>query len=130
VDYAVVAKGIPPPAPPAEAPAVSAGGTVTAAASTPAPADVAFDPEALHVEVKSLVASRDLITEEFGEVVLMAEKPGLTVLLDGKPVTRSLPFTMKLPAGKYEIRSVETGKTLLERQIEVRAGQTIQLMLK
>ena len=34
------------------------------------------------------------------------------------------------PPGKYEFRSVESGKTLLEKQIEVKSGDTVQLMLK
>jgi len=134
VDYAAVAKLLPPPAPAqpvlAATPAVpAAAGAAATASTTPATADP-FDLEHLHVEVKSLVASRDLVTEDYGEVLIGSDKPDMGVVFDGKPLTRSLPFTLKVPAGKYVIRSVEAGKTLLEREVEVKPGASVRLMLQ
>jgi hypothetical protein len=56
--------------------------------------------------------------------------PNTTVLLDGKPITRQLPYTMKVPAGKYVIRTVDSGQTLGSQEIEVKAGVALELAFK
>jgi hypothetical protein len=70
------------------------------------------------------------VAEEFGEINFVAGKPGVAVLLDGKVSARSLPHTLKVPAGKYTIKAIEAGKVLLERQVQVKPGEVVNLALK
>jgi hypothetical protein len=77
-----------------------------------------------------MVVSRDLVSEEFGEVQFQSINPQMAVVLDGHPVTRTLPYKMKLPAGKYGIRWVEAGAVIEERQVEVKVGGSLQLQVR
>jgi hypothetical protein len=79
--------------------------------------DVASAGETLHVAME----------REFGVVALTSDRQDAAVLLDGKPVSSALPAKLKIPAGKYEIRTVQEGKTLTSREIDVRAGTTVEL---
>jgi len=135
VDYVAVARQLPPPQPvpnygvpaqPASVVAAEPGANAPADPAAPAPITL----EDLHVEVKSLSATRDLMTEEFGEIEFRSGRQQMPVLVDGKAVTRSLPYTLKIPPGKYEIKTIEAGKTLVERQVEVKSGAKVELILK
>lgn len=141
VDYAGLIKQLPPPpvaAPkePAPAPAPAAAPAaeqpVQTAAATPPPA--ADEPritlDDLYVEVKSIAGARDLISEEFGELTVRSTKKGLGVMLDGKAVARQLPYTLRLPAGEYELRLMEAGRKTQERRVRIRANVTADLDLQ
>jgi hypothetical protein len=45
-------------------------------------------------------------------------------------MARQLPFTLKVAAGKYQIRAIDHGKTLITRDVEVTAGATVDVSLK
>ena len=81
------------------------------------------------MEVKSVAGSRDLISEEFGELTVRSSKKGMAVILEGKAVSRQLPYTLKLPPGEYELRTIEGGRKLYERRVRVKAGATTELEL-
>ena len=120
VDYAAIAKQL--PAPPATAPE-----PVATAAVANEQARITLDD--LYVEVKSVAGSRDLISEEFGELTVRSSKKGMAVVLEGKAVSRQLPYTLKLPPGEYELRTIEGGRKLSERRVRVKAGATTELEL-
>jgi uncharacterized caspase-like protein len=84
--------------------------------------------DSFHVEIQSV--TRDLIREEFGTLELKSDQPGAAVMLDGKTMARQLPFTLKVAAGKYQIRAIDHGKTLITRDVEVTAGATVDVSLK
>jgi hypothetical protein len=84
----------------------------------------------LHVEVSSASATRDLTIRKLaqpggdeGFVQLEGLSAEATVLVEGKPVSAKGRLT--LPAGKYEVRLVENGKTLGTQTVEVKALSTI-----
>ena len=84
----------------------------------------------LYVEVKAVGGTRDLVTEEFGQLTIKATgKREIGLMLEGRPVSRKLPYTVKVPPGKYEIRTIETGKALSERRVEVKSGMNPDLVL-
>ncbi len=139
VDYAALIKLLPPPpAPPAAAadPAPGApqgeGGanTTTTAVTRPPNAEPQITLDDLYVEVKSVAGSRDLVTEEFGELTVRSTKKGMGVMLEGKAVSRQLPYTLKLPAGEYELRTMASGRKLTERRIKIKSGVTSELDLQ
>jgi hypothetical protein len=139
VDYAALIKQLPPPpAAPKEqpAPAPATEQPVQTAAATPPPAAAAAAEEPritlddLYVEVKSVAGARDLISEEFGELTVRSAKKGLGVMLDGKAVARQLPYTLRLPAGEYELRLMEAGRKTQERRVRIRANTTTDLDLQ
>jgi tetratricopeptide (TPR) repeat protein len=128
VDFAAIAKTVvpvvarrtpppPPPSPPAgEAPAA------------PGP----IDPNMMRVEIRSAsgVATRDLVLEGFGEIAFVSDLQEVAILVNGQPVTRKLPFTVRLGAGVYEVKVLSSGNILTERQVEVRQGQRTELVVK
>jgi tetratricopeptide (TPR) repeat protein len=127
------AKQLPEPPAPAAAPpeqVASAPSATPAPGAAPGAADEAISLANFHVEIRSLSATRDLIREEFGELRMKSALPNTTVLLDGRPITRQLPYTMKVPAGKYVIRTVDSGQTLGSQEIEVKAGVALELAFK
>ncbi len=130
VDYAAVAKQLPPPPAPAPPPA----STLSAAAVAPPPPPPSDEPrltlDDLYVEVKAVAGSRDLISEDPGQLTVRSAKKGMGVMLEGKAVSRQLPFTLKLPPGEYELRTIEAGKKLSERRIRIKANTTTELDLQ
>jgi tetratricopeptide (TPR) repeat protein len=127
VDYVAFAKKLPPPAISAQAAPVA---TVAAAAPpAAAPDEPRITLDDLYVEVKSVAGSRDLVSEEMGELTVRSKKKGMGVMLEGKPVSRQTPFTMKLPAGEYDLRTVEAGKKMGERRIKIKPNATTELDL-
>ena len=80
-----------------------------------------------HVEVVPTADSRNLrvragAPEEFGYVQFDSPSGDTPVLFDGKQV--SLPAKLKLPTGKYEIRTVDAGKVVNSQNLEVKPLST------
>ena len=113
---------LPMPRPEALAPAVE-----VAANQPPADSGGPITIDSFYVDVQSVAASRDLSREEFGELQIQSAQPKAAVMLDGKAVARQLPITLKVPAGKYDIRTVDRGKTISTRQIEVQPGRATEV---
>src|ERR1035438_6183640 len=110
----------------------SASAAVEATAQTPVTAttpDHAADAQALalsnaifHVEVVPTGDSRNLRIrpgepEEFGYVQFDGPAGETPVVFEGKQLV--LPTKLKLPAGKYEIRTVDQGKVVNRQDLEV-----------
>ena len=140
VDYGAIAKQIPQPpviAPPATGvPSVAAIPPQPTEVAQAAPVVAAPNPEEpritlddLYVDVKAVGGSRDLVTEEFGSLTIRSSKKDMGVMVDGRAVSRKLPYTVKLPPGKYDIRTIGAGKQLAERRIEVKSGVSANLDL-
>ncbi len=111
---------------PAQAPAVAEN---TLQAPAEAPPDHADDAQVaavsnaiFHVEVVPTGDTRNLrlrsdAAEEFGYVQFDGPAGETPVLFAGKQVV--LPTKLKLPAGKYEIRTVDEGKVVNRQDLEV-----------
>jgi tetratricopeptide (TPR) repeat protein len=127
VDFAALVKSVPvvarraPPPPPAAPPE-----TAVPAAEGP------IDPSMMRVEIRSAsaAATRDLVVEGFGEIAFVSELQEVAILVNGQPVTRKLPFTVKLGAGTYDVKVLSSGNILTERKVEVRQGQRSELVVK
>jgi tetratricopeptide (TPR) repeat protein len=148
VDYAAIAKKLPPPPAVQPPPSPVANPTGSAAAATAPqqqqpqhieqPQQTAaveqqqvITLDDLYVDVKAVGGTRDLVTEEFGQITIRSfGKKEIGLMLEGRPVTRKLPYTAKLPPGKYEIRTMEAGKSRSERRVEVKSGNNPDLVLQ
>ena len=135
VDYASIAKKIPPPpvfAAPVVAPAPVAPQQLAEPAQTAAvETQQVITLDDLYIDVKAVAGTRDLVTEEFGELTIKAtSKKEIGLMLEGRAVSRKLPYTVKLPPGKYEIRTFEAGKARSERRVEVKSGLNPDLVLQ
>jgi hypothetical protein len=87
--------------------------------------------DAIHIDIKSASSTgRDLVVEGFGELALVSECGEAGILLDGKLVARALPYTVRLAPGSYDIRVQSAGQTMVERQVVIRSGQKVELVLK
>lgn len=111
------------PIPQVEAPA-AAETVTTAEAAGPITLD------SFHVEVQSVAGGRDLVREEFGELQISSTQANAAVMLDGKSVAKQLPYTLRVPAGKYEIRTVDHGRTMNSKQVEVAPGRVVDVVFK
>ena len=98
----------------------------TATATPPEPAadaqTAAVTSAVFHVEVVSTGDSRNLrirpgAAEEFGYIQFEGSLGNTPVVFEGKQVV--LPTKLKLPAGKYEIRTVDEGKVVNRQDMEV-----------
>ncbi|MBE0656679.1 MAG: hypothetical protein IH602_03260, partial [Bryobacteraceae bacterium] len=91
-----------------------------------------IDPNMMRVEIRSAnaTATRDLVIEGFGEIAFVSELQEVAILVNGQPVTRKLPFTVRLGAGTYDVKVLSSGNVLTERQVEVRQGQRTELVVK
>jgi hypothetical protein len=78
-------------------------------------------------ETRNLRLRRTSSDDEFGTVEIDANGGGTPVVFEGAKMI--LPGKLKLPVGKYEIRSVEKGKVVDQQPVEVKAGtnQTIKV---
>ena len=130
MDYSSWAKQMPllkAPVPPV----IEAAATRPPDAATVAASQGPFvDLESFHLEVKSEVAARDLVQEaDFGELRLSSSRPGASVVVDGKNITK-LPVQLKLPPGKYNVKVVERGATLQSKEVEVRSNSSVELIFQ
>ena len=103
--------------PAAETPVAAMPPEPGAAAQTAAVTNAVF-----HVEVVPTADSRNLrirpgAPEEFGYVQFDGPPGDTPVVFGGKQV--ALPAKLKLPAGKYEIRTVDAGKVVTSQNLEV-----------
>ncbi|MFB3825529.1 MAG: caspase family protein [Bryobacteraceae bacterium] len=71
-----------------------------------------------------------VLTQDFGFVYLAGPQENVTVLLDGIPIARQIPARLQVPAGAYQVRTVEQGKAVKERQVEVKPLGTVQLAVR
>lgn len=106
-----------------------AAADTTAQTAAVAPPDHGDDAQAatvnnaiFHVEVVPTGDTRNLrlrpdAAEEFGYVQFDGPAGGTPVVFAGKQVV--LPTKLKLPAGKYEIRTVDLGKVVTRQDVEV-----------
>ena len=128
-DYAAMAKqfAAPPPQPSAEAAAPA-----EVAAAVPGAQVETGQLGAVQVDIRPRehIAGRDLKVEAPGELVLVSERPEVSILVEGKPVARKLPYAARLAAGTYDIRVLSGAEVLVERQVVVRAGQKVEMSIK
>ena len=90
-----------------------------------------MSPDAIHIDIKSTSSTgRDLVVEGFGELALVSESGEAGILLDGKQVARRLPYTVRLAPGSYDVRVQSAGQTTAERQVVIKPGQKVELVLK
>lgn len=129
VDYAAIAKKLPAPAPLPEPVSAAAATTPASPAAPVAQEEARITLDDLYIDVKSVAGTRDLVSEEVGELTVRSPKKGMGVMLEGRPVSRQTPFTMKLPPGEYELRTIEGGKKMSERRIKVKPNATTELEL-
>jgi uncharacterized caspase-like protein len=109
VDYAEVAQRL---AAPPSGPAAEPGGYL------------------VDVRAETAAAGRDLMIEGYGELAFVSELPSVTVMVNGRPVTRKLPHTLRLPAGNYEVRVLLSGDVLNERKVQIGSAQRVELEVK
>ncbi|MEO8593407.1 MAG: caspase family protein [Candidatus Solibacter sp.] len=98
------------------------------------PAEPATDAKALalsnaifHVELVPTGEGRDLkirrvenaAPQEFGTLEFKGTEGETPIVYDGKPVAHSVPAQVKVPVGKYEIRTVQDGKILTRQDVDV-----------
>jgi len=127
MDYAAVARKIEaPPVPPAGLPAAV---TPTETATVTGPG---IHEGAMQVDIRSRenAGGRDLKVEDPGELAITSQREEVTILVEGKPVARKLPFFAKLAAGVYDLRILSGNKVLAERQVVIRAGQRAEVVVK
>ena len=59
------------------------------------------------------------LEHEFGMVEFQGTQGGTPVVFDGKEVAAQVPATVRVPVGKYEIRTMQEGKILNRQDVEV-----------
>ena len=112
------------PAAPDAAPPTAGAPETAAAEPSPSPINNAI----FHVEVVPTGDSRNLHLrqtgqpEEFGYVQFDGPDRVTPVVFEGKQVV--LPATLRLPTGKYEVRTVAEGKVLSRQDVEVTPATT------
>jgi tetratricopeptide (TPR) repeat protein len=67
---------------------------------------------------------------ETGFMKFLGAQAETAILLDGKPVSRQVPATLQLPAGRYAIRGVREGKAAFTLDAEVKAMSTVEVSLE
>lgn len=105
-------------------------GVSTETAVTAAPAADPGILEAMHVHVASLAGARDLVNEELGELVIRGTQSTLPVVLNGRTVSRALPYRVKVPGGKYIVRTMDGSKIASSYEVEVKPGSVAEVTLK
>ncbi len=61
-----------------------------------------------------------------GQVQIVSEPPGATILLNGNPRRETTPATIELPAGKHTVTVVKDGRRA-EQEIEVKDGAFVRI---
>ena len=62
-----------------------------------------------------------------GTVTVITEPPGLTVVIDGKTVSKKTPVAFDIHSGVYRLRIEQDGVVVAEKTVFVRAGRTAEL---
>jgi len=79
-----------------------------------------FRTENRSVEVKPGGSELAVVLEpEFGYVEFRGSQGDTPILFDGKQVAPQVPATVRVPVGKYEIRTMQGGKILNRQDVEV-----------
>jgi tetratricopeptide (TPR) repeat protein len=93
----------------------------------------AIDAAVFHLEINTSTETRDLVIRKIGgdspappQAYMELDGPAseTPVLLDGKVVSRQIPVKLRLPAGKYEIRSVREGRVLNQENVDLQELST------
>jgi hypothetical protein len=61
------------------------------------------------------------LQQEFGVVEFQGSQGDVPVVFDGRQVAPQVPATVRVPVGKYEIRTMQEGKILNRQDVEVTA---------
>jgi serine/threonine-protein kinase len=64
-----------------------------------------------------------------GEVQIITDPPGASILIDGEPVTTTTPATLTLAAGKCTVAIAKDGYRQNEQEIEVKDGAFLRLTI-
>jgi tetratricopeptide (TPR) repeat protein len=81
-----------------------------------------FRPENRAVDVKAAGSELAVALEqEFGVVEFQGSQGDMPVVFDGRQVAPQVPATVRVPVGKYEIRTMQEGKILSRQDVEVTA---------
>ena len=59
------------------------------------------------------------LQQEFGVVEFQGPQGEVPVVFDGKQVAPQVPATVRVPVGKYEIRTMQEGKIVSRQDVEV-----------
>ena len=62
------------------------------------------------------------LKQEFGTVEFQGSQGSTPILFDGHQVAKTVPAQVKVPVGKYEIRTMQDGKILSRQDVEVTAA--------
>jgi tetratricopeptide (TPR) repeat protein len=100
----------------------------------PAPeAGVRPNPDAFHLEVVSTGRTISIVKtgpSDAGYLKLTGPYGETEVALDGYVKSKSVPASLALPAGNYEVRAMEKGKVLYTEQVEIKPLTTRELTIK
>lgn len=92
------------------------------------------NPDAFHLEVVSTSRNISIVKtgspQDTGFLKLNGPYGETEVALDGYVKAKSVPASLTLPAGNYEVRAVQGGKILYSEQVEVKAMATRELTIK
>jgi hypothetical protein len=61
------------------------------------------------------------LQQEFGVVEFQGSQGDTPIVFDGKQVAPQMPATVRVPVGKYEIRTMNEGKIVSRQDLEVTA---------
>jgi tetratricopeptide (TPR) repeat protein len=110
---------------PEQTPVLVAQPAVASGASSQSPVASAISDAIFHVEVVPSGDKRDLKivkvggAQEFGVVEFKGSDGDTPIVFDGKQVAPQVPATVRVPAGKYEIRTMQDGKILTRLDVDV-----------
>ncbi len=110
---------------PEQTPVLVAQPAVASGSSSQSPVASAISDAIFHVEVVPAGDKRDLKivkvggAQEFGVVEFKGSEGDTPIVFDGKQVAPQVPATVRVPAGKYEIRTMQDGKILTRLDVEV-----------
>ena len=93
-------------------------------------AGVRPNPDAFHLEVVSTGRNISIVKtgpSDAGILKLNGPYGQTEVALDGYVKAKSVPASLTLPAGSYEVRAVEQGKVLFSEQVEIKPLGTKEL---
>jgi len=60
-----------------------------------------------------------VLSQEFGTVEFQGSQGQTPIVFDGRQVSQTVPALVKVPIGKYEIRTMQDGKILNRQDVEV-----------
>ena len=134
VDFTAIVQQLPPPQPipvaPVPSPNVQPQRTETASIASAQTEEARITLDDFYIDVHMVADSRDLVSDELGELTVQSKRKEIALALNGKAVSRQLPYTLKLPPGEYELRTIDRGKRVAERRVRVKANAATVLVLQ